>query len=311
MKPLSVFLVLCIVACLGPHAWAAADKAPPGQPAAAAGDAKAPGAEPAETPAPAEKPKPAPTTEAGARLEKQIAAVEGKLEALEKQAIDLQMNISKAVMKATEALGSKPKFKLEQSGERKPTPEMRELQKILRACVQQLQALDARWSDLMGAVRTLQRDRAAAELKDRLDSLEAKIQTQHRVNLLRIGDLQGQAADYKLAISSYNAALGTVPESDQQERTNIKYRIAGANENAGNVRQALTMYKELYDAMPAAHRDLNLMLRMARLYERDADYKSALDMYQEVKKSLTGGQTVGGLDIAIIRCESKLGGKGR
>jgi tetratricopeptide (TPR) repeat protein len=311
MKSLSVFLVLCIVACLVPHAWAAADKGPPGQPAAAAGEAKAPGAEPAETPAPAEKPKPAATSEAGARLEKQIAAVEAKLAALENLAIDLQMNIAKAVMKATEALGNKPKFKLEQDGERKPTPEMREQQKILRACVQQLQAFDARASDLLGAVRILQRDRAAAELKERLESLEAKIQTQHRVNLLRIGDLQGQAADYKLAISSYNAALGTVPESDQQERTNIKYRIAGANENAGNVHQALTMYKELYDAMPAAHRDLNLMLRMARLYERDADYKSALDMYQEVKKSLTGGQTVGGLNMAIMRCESKLGGKGR
>jgi tetratricopeptide (TPR) repeat protein len=311
MKPLSVFLVLCIVACLVPHAWAAADKAPPGQPAAAAGEAKAAEAEPAETPGPAEKPKPAATTEAGARLEKQIAAAEAKLAAIEKQAIDLQMNIAKAVAKATEVLGNKPKFKLESSGERKPTPEMRELQKILRACVQQLQAFDAGASDLMGAVRTLQRDRAAAELKDRLDSLEAKIQTQHRVNLLRIGDLQAQAADYKLAISSYNAALGTVPESDQQERTNIKYRIAGANENAGNVHQALTMYKELYDAMPAAHPDLNLMLRIARLYERDADYKSALDMYQEVKKSLTGGQTVGGLDMAIMRCESKLGGKSR
>ena len=311
MKPLSVFPVLCIVACLVPHAWAAADKAPPGQPAAAAGEAKAAEAEPAETPGPAEKPKPAATTEAGARLEKQIAAAEAKLAAIEKQAIDLQMNIAKAVAKATEVLGNKPKFKLESSGERKPTPEMREQQKILRACVQQLQAFDAGASDLMGAVRTLQRDRAAAELKDRLDSLEAKIQTQHRVNLLRIGDLQAQAADYKLAISSYNAALGTVPESDQQERTNIKYRIAGANENAGNVHQALTMYKELYDAMPAAHPDLNLMLRIARLYERDADYKSALDMYQEVKKSLTGGQTVGGLDMAIMRCESKLGGKSR
>jgi len=311
MKPLSVFLVLCVSACLVPQAWAAADKGPPGQPAAAAAEAKAPEAEPAETPGPAEKPKPAATTEAGARLEKQIAALEEKLAALEKQEIDLQMNISKAVMKATEALGNKPKFKVEQSGERKPTPEMREHQKILRACVQQVQALDARASDLMGAVRALQRDRAAAELKDRLDSLEAKVQTRHRVNLLKIGDLQGQAADYKLAISSYNAALGTVPESDQQERVNIKYRIASANENAGNVHQALTMYKELYDAMPAAHRDLNLMLRMARLYERDTDYKSALDMYQEVKKSLTGGQTVGGLDIAIIRCESKLGGKSR
>jgi len=311
MKSLSVFLVLCIVACLVPHAWAAADKAPPGQPAAAAGEAKAAEAEPAQTPGPAEKPKPAATTEAGARLEKQIAALEEKLAALTQQEIDLQMNIAKAVMKATEALGNKPKFKVEQSGERKPTLEMREQQKILRACVQQVQALDARFSDLMGAVRTLQRDRAAAELKERLDSLEAKVQTRHRVNLLRIGDLQAQAADYKLAISSYNAALGTVPESDPQERVNIKYRIAGANENAGNVHQALTMYKELYDAMPAAHRDLNLMLRIARLYERDADYKSALDMYQEVKKSLTGGQTVGGLNMAIMRCEAKLGVKGR
>jgi len=311
MKPLSVFLVLGIIACLVPHAWAAADKATPGQPAAAPGEAKAPGAEPAETPAPAEKPKPAATTEAGARLEKQVAAAEEKLSALEKQAIDLQMNIAKAVMKATEVLGNKPKFKFDSSGERKPTPEMRELQKILRTCVQGVQALDARASDLLGAVRTLQRDRAAAELKDRLDSLEAKIQTQHRANLLRIGDLQGQAADYKLAISSYNTALGTVPESDQQERANIKSRIAVANENAGNVHQALTIYKELYEAMPAEHPDLNLMLRMAQLYERDTDYKNALDMYQAVKKSLTGGQTVGGLDVAIMRCESRLGIKSR
>lgn len=311
MKPLSVFLVLCIIACLVPHAWAAADKGPPRQPAAAPGEAKAPGAEPPETPAPAEKPKQAPTTEAGARLEKQVAAAEEKFAAIEKQAIDLQMNIAKAVMKATEALGNKPKFKFDSSGERKPTPEMRELQKVLRACVQGVQTLDARASDLLGAVRTLQRDRAAAELKDRLDSLEAKIQTQHRANLLRIGDLEGQAADYKLAISSYNAALGTVPESDPHERASIKSRIAVANENAGNIRQALTMYKELYEAMPAEHPDLNLMLRMAQLYERDSDYKSALEMYQAVKKSLTGGQTVGGLDVAIMRCESRLGVKGR
>ena len=68
MKPLSVFLVLCVSACLVPQAWAAADKAPPGQPAAAAAEAKAPEAEPAETPGPAEKPKPAATTEAEPNL---------------------------------------------------------------------------------------------------------------------------------------------------------------------------------------------------------------------------------------------------
>jgi len=315
MRCLSAILILCITACLVPYAWGAAAKAPAKKAAAAPAEkaAEEPGEKPEAEKTPPETTKPSATTEAGERLEKQVAALEEKLMTLTQQDMDLQLAIAKAVMKATEALGNKPKFKLDKDNERKLTPEMREQQKILRACVQQIQALDARYSQLMSAVRTLQRDRAAAELKQRLERLDQQIQTKHRVNLTKIGDLQAQACDFKPAVGTYTGVLASLPESDKQERENLKYKIAGAHEESGDYRQALTVYKELYDAMPASERaaQLNLMLRMASLYERNSDYKKALELYQEVKRNLRQGQTVGGLETAIIRCESKLGGKGR
>jgi tetratricopeptide (TPR) repeat protein len=307
----AIVVALGLAAGLATGAWSAAAGAPASDAAGGQPEAAAP-----ETPAsaapekPDETPKPKAAT-AAARLEKQVTDLEQKLTSLGVEEMDVALKTQGAMMKANEFLQD-PKKAPEDIAKGRMTPELREYQKIMRACAHQWQVFDVKYTPVMGSIRALQRDKATAEFRPRLAALDERAQAKHRANLQRMAEYLERAGDTKIAIEIYGGLLQGLPEGQRAERRSLKEKIAGAYEQAGDFKRSLAAYKEVYEMAPKdgspAH--LNLMLKLAYIYDCNDDPKGALEMYREVKKNLRPGMVINGLDQAIARCEARAGSTG-
>ena len=313
MRPVSAALVLLAWTVLATPAWGA-DVDGPGigekpftVPAPEKTDEK-PGAKPAETPPPPEPPKKPVSPAAAARAEKQLADLEQRLMTVLGEEMDVQVAVNSAEIRANQTVKD-PAAASEELSKGHQTPQLREYAKIMRACLQQLAATEAKYAAIDSALRALQRDSAAADLKDRIKLLEQRVLPKHRTSQIKVGDFQAKAGDVKGAIATYNIVVQSLSPQDETERRNVKEKIVGVYDKAGDFKNALSTMKSVYDAIPEEHKydDLNVQLKLASFYERTNDFANALQLYEDVQKHLKAGQTVGGLAEAIARCQEKVG----
>jgi tetratricopeptide (TPR) repeat protein len=314
MRCASVTLVLAALMVLVSAGLAAApaDQPPPDGPLRIEEPAEKPAAKPADTPKPPEPPRKPVPPGAVARAEKQIAELEERLMAVLGDEMDVQVAVNSAEMKARETVKD-PAAASDELSKGHLTPQLREYGRIMRACVQQLAAIEAKYAAILGSVRALQRDSAAADFQDRLKILEGRVGPKHRTSQIKVADFLVKAGDTKAAIFAYNTVYQSLGPKDDTERKSVKEKIASTYEKGGDFKNALSNYKTVYESLPDDHRydDLNLMLRIASLYERTGDFANALQMYQDVQKHIRAGQTVTGLKEAIERCEDKVGSGAR
>jgi tetratricopeptide (TPR) repeat protein len=281
---------------------------PPESVSKAAGPSPAaPPKPPAEPPqAPAEPPKPLP-----AALEKQLADLQRRVMDIQGEALKLMVGVLQAQQKALAALG----IPADQAAEdlalsRRSNAALRDYKAALMALAQPLRAVDAKFAALARQVHTLEADSRAADAKPRLAALADQVLSQRQLVQMRIADLLEKAGDCKAAAALYDGLGQALAERNRTAEVRaVKEKMAAAYDKARDYANALPIYRGLYDAIPAGERsrNLNLMLRLAEVYEKSGDLRAALDMCREVRKNIPPGGTVTNLADKIASLESRVG----
>ncbi|MBM4019308.1 MAG: hypothetical protein FJ288_13465 [Planctomycetes bacterium] len=284
---------------------------PPAGPAPATAAGGPPDKPPGQAEPPPVQPPAAPAKPLPPALEKQVADFQVRLVALQEEEFKTVMGVIETQRKAVDALGIPAETAAEDLAlQRRSTKPLRDYKALLTGLVQQLQALDGKFASLMRQIRTAEADRRTAEARPRLDALIDKTLTQRKNIQDRIADLWEKAGDYPAAIAIYEAECQALTERNRIAETRaVKEKLAEACYKARDYPKALVTYKGIYDAIPQNERgrNVNLMFRLALMYERTGDLRNALDIYREAQKNIPPGATVTGLAEKITSLESRVG----
>jgi len=268
-----------------------------------------PGVSPgAKTPAkPAAPPEPPPPLSPA--LEKQLTDLQARLSALQEEEYALVNRIMTAQQKALDVLGITPDDLAESQAGRRNTKALRDYKALLAGSVEQLRAFDSKYVAAQRQIRAMEADRKAAAAKTQVGQLAIQVVSQRKNLHCKVADLCEKGGDYKTAAGVYEAEIRVLTELKRPgEARALKEKLGDVYDNAVEFHKAAVTLKSVYDTIPAAERpkNLNLMLRLAFMYEKASDSRKALDIYVEVEKSLRPGETIGGLAAKITSLKGKV-----
>ncbi len=262
-----------------------------------------PGAKtPAKPTAPPEPPPPL-----SPALEKQLTDLQGRLSAIQEEEYTLVNRIMATQQKALEVSGITPDDLAESLAGRRSNKAVRDYKALLAGSVEQLRAFDSKYVAIQRQIRAMEGGKSAA--KTQAAQLAAQAVSQRKNLHCKMADLCEKGGDYKAAAGIYEAEIRVLTELKRPgEARALKEKLGDAYDKAGEFQKAAATLKSVYDAIPAAERrqNVNLLLRLAFMYEKASDNRKALDIYLEVEKTLRPGETIGGLAAKITSLKGKV-----
>jgi hypothetical protein len=224
---------------------------------------------------------------AASKAEKQIAAIQDRLNQLTSEESSVTMSTLQAQSKASSALvdaKKDPTKAAEELGKGNSTKEFRDYKIAMMGIAGQWQAFAGKFARVVDQARQLdrERDKAPAEIQPRIDETVKKVLDRNRGILERAADPYEKVAAWRDALGVYLSILKDVPENKRAGERDLKRKIADLYEKTGDLRGALAIYKGIFEAIPEKDRfkDRDLCKKLAELYEKGGDLKSALAMYK-------------------------------
>ncbi len=154
------------------------------------------------------------------RLLKQIDAAREKSQNLQKDEMELSMQILKAQAKANEGL-EKPGKAEQELAKGKNDKELNEYRTLYRACAGQLARVEPRYAALekqaAAAVESAEKTEEEA-LANQARMLLQSIQMRRRANLVRMAGMFESVADYKKALAIYVGIWQQIPEEERDKK---------------------------------------------------------------------------------------------
>ncbi|MBE3132264.1 MAG: hypothetical protein IMZ55_02240, partial [Acidobacteria bacterium] len=257
-------------------------------------------------------PAPEPLKPLSPELEKQVSALRSRLLVLQEQELKIVGGIMEAQQKMLDALGATADEAAAAlaKGPTGSTKLLREYKAILTGLIQKLQAVDAKFATSLSKIESMAADRKNPELKAHMEPLENQVFERRRNIHEKTAELYEKAGDYPSAIAIYRAEADALTGRKRlQEARAVKEKMADAHDKSGNPRVALSILRAIYDSIPEKDRrgELNLLINLAKTYQKTGSDRQALEIFEEVKKLVAPGQKVGNLDQVIATLKAKLG----
>jgi hypothetical protein len=155
-----------------------------------------------------------------ARLDRQLAAVQKKLDELREVESKLSMEIIQAQGKAAEGLDNPGKAE-QMIREGKLSDALNRYRQIYAACAAKLASLDPRYAAVQNMLKPLSYDLERLNddaYKSRVSDLEDAIWRARRANLERIAGIHSSIADYRTALAVYMKIYQSLPKDKRDEK---------------------------------------------------------------------------------------------
>lgn len=155
-----------------------------------------------------------------ARLDRQLAAVQKKLDELREVESKLSMEIIQAQGKAAEGLDNPGKAE-QMIREGKTSDALSRYRQIYAACAAKLGALDPRYAAVQNLLKPLAYDLERLKddgYKSRVSDVEDSIWRARRANLERIAGIYSSIADYRTALAVYMKIYQSLPKDKRDEK---------------------------------------------------------------------------------------------
>jgi len=222
-------------------------------------------------------------------VEKQIAAINEKLMAMQNDEFTITMKISQAQQQAQQGLDN-PGKAAEELAQGKRSRALLKYKAVLLAAAKQVMAMDRRLLPVLNQAQGLQRkrDKVPELLQGQIDSVVSRVQGKHRSNIEKMANFYEQAAEWGPALKAYTQVYQSMPEKEQAKNQELIQTIGDIYDKAGDPRKALAFYTKIWEAKPEKQRygDKKLAEKVGDLYAKSGMKPQALGIYRTLHDKL-------------------------
>lgn len=227
------------------------------------------------------------------RIEKQLKAIQDRLQDVISDEIKLAMELTAAQGRANALKGYARKAALFQIAER-------------------VRAFEGNYANLVKGLAPLEKERGQAtpDQQKRIDDLSKHIYTKHRRETEKIAALYEQVGETKAIYELWVDYYQSLPETKRDR--DLKEKVAQQAEKCGDFRGAIRWWRSIFETAPAKdrYRDRGVGEKIGDLMVKSGDMTGALSVYKNLLEAIPAEKRDGdgkSLKDKIIAIEVKLG----